>query len=196
MKNRYRTALALTFIAALAIGLSAAIFAFNAGTAGAQGTNPSYVTVQSSQTSVPEGGLAAFSVMRSGGRLNRPLTVQVKTWEPNHEDALGVNDTERFHDVTFARWGNVATLNVVALQDQRYDPPPTPLPHTLNAYGIHDSDENLIPNTTDDDGGADTDSQLDYTARTTGVHYISVGVSNLADSRDGNYGLVVTDVTP
>ena len=58
-------------------------------------------------------------LLRSGGNQARSLTVQVRSWEPNHVDAFGVNDTEQFHDVTFARRDNVATLNVVAVQDQR-----------------------------------------------------------------------------
>ena len=61
-------------------------------------------------------------------------------------------------------------------------------------YGIYDSDGTLIPNTTMDDGGLGADSQLDYTATTTGEHYISVGLSPGSSLR-GNYGLVVTDIS-
>ena len=130
-------------IIAAALALILAIF--YASPAQAQAANPSYVSIHTSQASVPEGGLAAFVLLRSGGDLARSLTVQVRSWEPNHVDAFGVNDTEQFHDVTFALGDNVATLNVVAVQDQRYDPPQIPPlilnAHTLNAEVVESADD-------------------------------------------------------
>ena len=76
-------------------------------------------------------------VMRSNGSLADSLTVKVRTWEPNHGgDVPGFNTTELYHDVTFAPGSNVATVQVVAKQDVRIDPPvdtSNPWPHTLNA---------------------------------------------------------------
>ena len=76
-------------------------------------------------------------VMRSNGSLADSLTVKVRTWEPNHGgDVPGFNTTELYHDVTFAPGSNVATVQVVAKQDVRIDPPvdtSDPWLHTLNA---------------------------------------------------------------
>ena len=132
-------------IIAAALALVLALSHTSPAPAQAQATNPSYVSIHTSQASVPEGGLAAFMLLRSGGALDRSLTVQVRSWEPNHVDAFGVNDTEQFHDVTFAPGDNVATLNVVAVQDQRYDPPQVPPlilnAHTLNAEVVESADD-------------------------------------------------------
>ena len=132
-------------IIAAALALVLALSHTSPAPAQAQAINPSYVSIHTSQASVPEGGLAAFVLLRSGGDLDRSVTVQVRSWEPNHVDAFGVNDTEQFHDVTFARADIVATLNVVAVQDQRYDPPQVPPlilnAHTLNAEIVESADD-------------------------------------------------------
>ena len=81
------------------------------------------------------------AVMRSGGSLAGSLTVQVKTWEPNQEDA-GANVTDQSHDITFAPGANVATLNVVARQYQQHDA--TTALHTLNAQITASSDDSYL----------------------------------------------------
>ena len=87
------------------------------GTAQAR-SGPS-VTIQTSQTQAHEGGLATFTLKRTGGSYTNSLTVQVKTWETNH--LLPDNATEQFHDVTFGRRDNVATLEVLVYKDQLVD---------------------------------------------------------------------------
>ena len=120
MKTRYRTAPALAVIAAaLALGLFAAFSIARPLTSHAQAANPSYITIQTSQTQVHEGGLATFTLKRTGGSYTNSLTVQVKTWETNH--LLPDNATEQFHDVTFGRRDNVATLDVLVYKDQEVD---------------------------------------------------------------------------
>ena len=42
-------------------------------------------------------------------------------------------------------------------------------------HGVHDAQGDLIPGTTDDDGGAGLDSRLEFTARETGMHYVAAG---------------------
>ena len=50
---------------------------------------------------VPEGEQVTFKVNRLRGYALAPLTLQIRTWEPNHQ-ALGVaNPTERIHSVVF-----------------------------------------------------------------------------------------------
>ena len=101
------------------------------------------VTVSTVQASVYEGGLAAFMVMRAGAGVSGSLTVQVKTWEPNHEIQFGSNDTLQVREVTFAPGSNVATIHVVAKQDVRVDPPPSSA-HTLNAEIVTPSDGSYL----------------------------------------------------
>ena len=117
MTGRNRpTLLILLAAAAMALCLTAAILAFNADTAGAQGTPVPYVTIQTAQASVYEGGLASFTLRRQGGNSNR-ITVQVRSWEPNHEYPDGSNPTEQTHEVRFAQGSSVVTLDVLAYKD-------------------------------------------------------------------------------
>ena len=101
-------------LAVLAVSLAMALFL--PGPAGAQTDTPT-ITISTSQTSVYEGGLATFNLTRHGGHLD-PLTVPVKTWEPDYEDSAGNNLTERTREVTFARGHRSATLEVMAYIDQ------------------------------------------------------------------------------
>ncbi len=55
--------------------------------------------------------------------------------------------------------------------------------------GIHDSSGNLISDTTNDDGGTGRNSQLEFTASSTGTHYISAGAFG---SDTGTYKLTVS----
>ena len=58
--------------------------------------------------------------------------------------------------------------------------------------GIYDSDGNLIPRTTNDDGGQGYNSRLTFTATESGTHYIAAG----AYSGQGTYEVEVTDTSP
>ena len=58
--------------------------------------------------------------------------------------------------------------------------------------GIHDSDGNLIPRTTNDDGGQGLNSRVTFTATESGTHYIAAGVY----SGQGTYEVEVTDTSP
>ena len=49
------------------------------------------------------------------------VTVQVRTWEPDHEDAQGLNATEQTHDVVFENFAREATLEVGVWVDQWQD---------------------------------------------------------------------------
>ena len=59
-------------------------------------------------------------------------------------------------------------------------------------HGIHDTGGALIADTTDDDGGEDSNSQVTFTATETGTHYVAAG----ADGNGvGTYRLSVSDIT-
>ena len=60
-------------------------------------------------------------------------------------------------------------------------------------HGIHDSDGNLIPRTTNDDGGGGYNSRVTFTATESGTHYIAAGAYS---SRQGTYELEVTHTSP
>ena len=48
-----------------------------------------------------EGGQVEFSVNRQRGYALEPLTIQVRTWEPNQRALDGTNPTEQVHSVVF-----------------------------------------------------------------------------------------------
>ena len=101
---------------ALALGLAAAAGLFQLLPAHAQTTNTPTITIATDQASVYEGGLAVFTLTRHGGN-RRPITVQVKTWEPDHEDSSNQNETEQLHDVQFTQGSVIATLSVLSYID-------------------------------------------------------------------------------
>ena len=57
--------------------------------------------------------------------------------------------------------------------------------------GVHDAEGNLIPGTTNDDGGEGYNSRLTFTATESGTHYIAAG----AYSGTGTYEVEVTDIS-
>ena len=61
--------------------------------------------------------------------------------------------------------------------------------------GIHDSDGNLIPRTTNDDGGEGYNSRVTFTATESGTHYIAAGAAGVF-SGQGTYEVEVTDTSP
>ena len=83
-------------------------------------SNVSTITIAADQAAAHEGGLAFFTLTRHGGHLDA-LTVEVKTWEPDHLDAFGDNETERVHDVHFDASSRVATLPVLVYIDVWFD---------------------------------------------------------------------------
>ena len=60
-------------------------------------------------------------------------------------------------------------------------------------YGIHDADGNRIPGTRDDDHGIGRNSWVEFTATTTGTHYIAAGAFLF---RQGTYTLEVSETPP
>jgi hypothetical protein len=58
--------------------------------------------------------------------------------------------------------------------------------------GIYDSVGNLLPGSTDDDGGTDTNSQLSFTSEVQGTYYIAAGAFG---THTGTYQLSVEDIT-
>ena len=93
------------------LGLVALILVVSGASAHAQ-ANTSAITIEADQVSVYEGGLATFTLTRYGGHVD-PLTVQVKTWEPDW-DTPSPNPTEQTHDVRFTQGSRIATLRVAA----------------------------------------------------------------------------------
>ena len=58
-------------------------------------------------------------------------------------------------------------------------------------YGIHDLDGNLLPNTSNDDGGTEFNSRLEFTAPESGTYYIAVGAFG---EDTGTYTVEVADL--
>ena len=50
---------------------------------------------------VPEGEQVTFNIQRWRGNSLEPLTVQLRTWEPNRDQPDGTNPTEQTHDIVF-----------------------------------------------------------------------------------------------
>ena len=61
--------------------------------------------------------------------------------------------------------------------------------------GIHDSDGNLIPRTTNDDGGYGLNSRVTFTATESGTHYIAAGAYSRAYFSRGTYEVEVTETS-
>ena len=78
--------------------------------------------------------------------------------------------------------GQTYTINLKDDEDPR--------PWDTFLYGIHGSDGTLIPDTTDDNGGAGSNSLMGFTALESGTHYIAVGGRS---GSTGRYTLEVSD---
>ena len=118
---RHHTATRLLLLAvAVVLGLTMAANAFQPLPTHAQATNTPTITIATDQASVYEGGLAVFRLTRYGGQSG-PITVRVKTWEPDHEDTSGQNETEQTHDIQFSSGSRLATLSVLSYIDARLD---------------------------------------------------------------------------
>ena len=122
-------------IAALVLLVMSAVFLF-LSPGQAQATGTSTVIVRTNQTSVHEGGLATFIVERYGGGI-APLSVEVKTWEPNLEDAEGDNASEQVHEIQIDRGSRRAILRVIPFVD---DDDAESTPHPLNAQVLAPND--------------------------------------------------------
>ena len=59
--------------------------------------------------------------------------------------------------------------------------------------GIHDNNGDLIPRTSNDDGGTGLNSQVTFTAPADGTYYVAAGAWG---DRTGTYTLSVTEITP
>ncbi len=64
--------------------------------------------------------------------------------------------------------------------------------HDPYLYGVHDAQGNLIPGTTDDDGGQGWNSRLEFTPDADGTYYISAGANAYGDY-EGTYTLSVIE---
>ncbi len=118
---RYHTATRLLLLAvAVVLGLTLAIDVFPPLPTHAQATNTSTITIATDQASVYKGGLAVFRLTRYGGQSG-PITVRVKTWEPDYEDTSGQNETEQTHDIQFSSGSRLATLRVLSYIGARLD---------------------------------------------------------------------------
>ena len=118
---RYHRAIRLLFLAAaVVLGLTTAAAAVQPLPAHGQTPNSPTITIATDQASVYEGGLAVFRLTRYGGQSS-PITVRVKTWEPDHENTSGQNETEQIHDIQFSSGSRLATLSVLSYIDARLD---------------------------------------------------------------------------
>ena len=90
----------------------------NGRTAPAQQVTLNQVTVHPLQQTAREGGLAEFSVRRVGGTISTQ-TVQIKTWETEHDDPVHGNVTEQVHTLAFPRGSRDVTLSVAVYNDER-----------------------------------------------------------------------------
>ena len=118
---RYHKAIRLLFLAAaVVLGLTTAADALQPLPAHGQTPNSPTITIATDQASAYEGGLAVFRLTRYGGQSG-PITVRVKTWEPDHENTSGQNETEQIHDIQFSSGSRLATLSVLSYIDARLD---------------------------------------------------------------------------
>ena len=117
----YRVAFRQLLPVALALGLGlAGIMTSSQSSPSHASGNHGVVSIRAGQAEAYEGGLAVFHLRRIGG-WREGVTVQVRTWEPDHEDALGQNATEQTHDVIFENFAREATLEVGVWVDQWQD---------------------------------------------------------------------------
>ena len=101
---RRRSAFGLFFIAvAVVLGLAMVVGAFQILPALAQTVPTPTVTIATDQSVVHEGGEASFTlnVRRWAESPLDPLTVRVRTWEPNQRSPDDTNPSEQIHTVTF-----------------------------------------------------------------------------------------------
>ena len=80
---------------------------------------------------VPEGQAVTFTLKRLRGNPLEPLTVQLRTWEPNQQQPDGTNPTNQIHDIVFPaipmtdRWVDYVTqtqtLTVFTEDDAVYE---------------------------------------------------------------------------
>ena len=110
----------LLLAVAVVWGLTMAADAFQPPPVHAQATNTPTITIATDQASVYKGGLAVFRLTRYGGQ-GGPITVRVKTWEPDYEDTSGQNETEQTHDIQFSSGSRLATLSVLSYIGARLD---------------------------------------------------------------------------
>ena len=110
----------LLLAAAVVLGLITAADALQPLPAHGQTPNSPTITIATDQASVYEGGLAVFRLTRYGGQSS-PITVRVKTWEPDHENTSGQNETEQTHDIQFSSGSRVTMLSVLSYIDARLD---------------------------------------------------------------------------
>ena len=141
--------LSLMALAAVAAGVVFLLSTFQPSTARAQGASTSSVAITTSQASVYEGGLAVFQLIRTGG-YDSEVTVKVKTWEPDHVDAFGVNETDQVHDITFPVGVRIATLQLSSYRDDWFDVGELILKAQVQAsadgdYTVADDDTASIP---------------------------------------------------
>ena len=118
---RHHIATRLLLLAVAVVwGLTMAADAFQPPPVHAQATNTPTITIATDQASVYKGGLAVFRLTRYGGQ-GGPITVRVKTWEPDYEDTSGQNETEQTHDIQFSSGSRLATLSVLSYIGARLD---------------------------------------------------------------------------
>ena len=115
-----RTGKALRALTAsvLLLALASILFSYQPHPAQAQQVTLNQVTVHALQQVATEGGPAEFSVRRVGGTVSAQ-TVQVKTWETEHDDPVYGNPTEQVHEVWFPRFSRDVTLRVAVYNDVR-----------------------------------------------------------------------------
>ncbi len=98
------------------------------------GASNGTISIESDVTTVTEGEGVTFTLYWVDGPMNRPVTVQVRTREPNRQLPAGANPSEQFHTLTFPALAltstfidsrsidQTQTVTVTTTDDSNYEP--------------------------------------------------------------------------
>ena len=81
------------------------------------GTSNGTISIYADRATVTEGQQVVFTVRRVDGPVSKPVTVQVRTREPNHQITPGNNPSVQDHDVTIKPWEEDAEFIVYPYVD-------------------------------------------------------------------------------
>ena len=81
------------------------------------GASNGSISIDADVTTVTEGESVVFTLYRIEGPMSRPVTVRVKTLEPNRQVGFGVNPSTEYHNVTIPAWRGHAEFTVYPYVD-------------------------------------------------------------------------------
>ena len=82
------------------------------------GTSNGFITIEADVTTVTEGQSVVFTLYRVDGPMSKPVTVRVRTREPNRKPGSGDNPSNQLRDVTIEPWQGYAEFTVYPYVDE------------------------------------------------------------------------------